>query len=312
MTLALLCSGQGHQGPGMFDLVGTGLEIEALFSHASRWFGGDPREWVRSASEEALRENGNAQRLCTLHAVAAFAQLAPSLPQRRCVAGYSVGEIAAWYVAGRIGAIDALDVIAARADAMDAASNGDEAMLFVRGLSREVLDRLCASRDAAVAIVNPGEAYVLAGTSDALKAVASDAQASGAIRIVPVPVRIASHTQRLAAAVPVFRSELGRVAVSRGTAGTRLFSGIDGAVVLNESAGLDKLARQIAEPVHWAACLDACVEAGATAFLELGPGRALSQMAADAYPSIPARSVADFRSWDGLHTWLARVNQTGT
>ena len=33
------------------------------------------------------------------------------------------------------------------------------------------------------------------------------------------------------------------------------------------------------------------VEAGAVAFLELGPGRALAEMAASAYPAIPARSI---------------------
>jgi len=308
MTIALLCSGQGHQGPDMFELVGDGPDVGALFSYASRWFDSDPRDWVRTAGDDALRENRNAQLLCTLHALAAFARLAPSLPQRRCAAGYSVGELAAWHVAGYIGAIDALDLIAARAMAMDAASEGGEGMLFVRGLSREVLDALCSSREAAIAIINPGDAYVLAGTNDALKALASDAQASGATRIVPVPVRVASHTRRLAAAVPVFSGDLGRVTVSRGRAGTRLFSGIDGAVVLNASAGLDKLARQIAQPVNWAACMEACVEAGATAFLELGPGRALSQMATDAYPSIPARSIADFRSWDGVYAWLARVS----
>ncbi|HEY1998667.1 acyltransferase domain-containing protein [Paraburkholderia sp.] len=307
MTVALLCSGQGNQGPDMFDLVGNGPDVEALFSRASRWFDGDPRAWVRTAGDHALRENRNAQLLCTLHALAAFARLAPSLPQRRCVAGYSVGEVAAWHVAGRIGAIDALDLIAARAAAMDAASGADEGMLFVRGISRAVLDELCSSRDAAIAIINPGDAYVLGGTNDALKALAGDAQARGAKRVIPVPVRIASHTRRLAAAVPVFRDELGRLSVSRARAGTRLFSGIDGAVVLNEGEGLDKLARQIAEPVNWAACLEACVEAGTTAFLELGPGRALSQMAMDAYPSIASRSIADFRSLDAVHAWLTRV-----
>jgi [acyl-carrier-protein] S-malonyltransferase len=308
MTVALLCSGQGNQRPDMFDFVGNGPEAEALFLHASRWFDGDPRDWVRTSGEDALCENRNAQLLCTLNALAAFARLGPSLPQRRCVAGYSVGEVAAWHIAGRIGAIDTLDLIAARAAAMDAASAAGEGMLFVRGISREVLDGLCASRDAAIAIINPGDAYVLAGTRNALKALAGDAQASGATRIVPVPVRVASHTRRLSAAVPVFRGELDRVTISREQSGTRLFSGIDGTVVLNGSDGLDKLARQVAEPVNWAACMDACVEAGTTAFLELGPGRALSQMATDAYPSIPARSIADFRSWDAVHVWLARVD----
>eukprot|EP01035_Chromulina_nebulosa_P030756 gene30756-40911_t len=62
--------------------------------------------------------------------------------------------------------------------------------------------------------------------------------------------------------------------------GARLFSGIDGEVVLNAAPGAEKLALQISQPVQWAACLEACIEAGATAFFELGPGRALSQMVA--------------------------------
>ncbi|MDN7809799.1 malonate decarboxylase subunit epsilon [Burkholderia gladioli] len=307
MTIALLCSGQGQQGPDMFDWIGEDATVEPWFAHASRWFGADPRDWLRRADEDALRANRAAQVLCTLQALAAHARLAPLLPRRRCVAGYSVGELAAWHVAGRIGPIEALDLIAARAEAMDAASAGDEGMLFVRGLGRAALEALCAGREAALAIVNPGEACVLAGSRQALAALAEAARAQGAARVVPVPVRIASHTPRLAAAVPVFRDALGAVSVARGAAGTRLFSGIDGAAVLDTETGLDKLARQIAEPLEWAACLAACVEAGASAFLELGPGRALAEMVGAAYPSIPARSLADFRSLDGVRGWLERI-----
>jgi [acyl-carrier-protein] S-malonyltransferase len=49
------------------------------------------------------------------------------------------------------------------------------------------------------------------------------------------------------------------------------------------------------------------VEAGATVFLELGPGRALAEMAAGAYPEIPARSLDDFRSIRGVLDWLTRI-----
>lgn len=210
----------------MFDLVGDGPDVAQLFSYAARWFESDPRDWVRSASDDALHQNHVAQVLCTLHVLAAFKRLAPLLPRRRCVAGYSVGEVAAWHVAGRIGAFDALDLIVARAAAMDAASVNREAMLFVRGLNRRTLDALCSGRDAAVAIINPGEACVLAGTEDALNAVAQDARKHGATRIVPIRVRVASHTPRLAAAVPVFRRELGSVNLSSGMTGTRLLSGI--------------------------------------------------------------------------------------
>jgi len=50
----------------------------------------------------------------------------------------------------------------------------------------------------------------------------------------------------------------------------------------------------------------ACVEAGARAFLELGPGAALSQMTANTYGEIPARSLEDFKTVQGAGTWLAQ------
>ena len=87
----------------------------------------------------------------------------------------------------------------------------------------------------------------------------------------------------------------------------RLFSGIDGSPVVNISTGLNKLAKQISHTVQWARCLEGCVEAGASVFFELGPGRALNEMAAGAYPDISARSLEDFRTLQGARTWLARV-----
>ncbi|KVG62007.1 malonate decarboxylase subunit epsilon [Burkholderia pseudomultivorans] len=307
MTLAILCSGQGAQRADMFDLTGAAPQADALFAHAGRLLGDDPRTWVRQAGPDALRENRAAQILCTVQALAAAALLEAAWPRRRCVAGYSVGEVASWSVAGIVDPHDALDLAAARAQAMDAASDGDERMAFVRGLSRAQLAQLCDGREAAIAIANPGDAFVVAGPQADVDAVANDAVHAGAQRVAPVCVRIASHTRRLAAAVPAFRASLAALRVRRPLPGTRLFSGIDGASVLDVDAGLDKLARQIAEPVEWAACLAACVEAGATAFLELGPGRALADMASGAYPALPARSLADFRSVDGVTGWLARV-----
>ena len=91
-------------------------------------------------------------------------------------------------------------------------------------------------------------------------------------------------------------------------ASVRLFSGIDGSVVANIAAGMDKLAKQISHTVQWAACLEGCAEAGASAFLELGPGRALSEMAERTYRDIPARSLEDFRTLQGARAWLGSVD----
>lgn len=88
--------------------------------------------------------------------------------------------------------------------------------------------------------------------------------------------------------------------------GVRLLSGIDAAPVLSIEAGMEKLAAQISTAVQWSSCIEACIEAGATAFLELGPGSALSRMVSDAYPNVHARALDEFRTLDGVMAWLER------
>jgi [acyl-carrier-protein] S-malonyltransferase len=306
MTIAVLCSGQGPQHRGMFALTAGAPEAASLFAHAATLLGGtDPRDLVHVANDNALHENRLGQILCTLQALAAASVLRAELAGPRIIAGYSVGEVAAWGVAGMLDPTATLDAAARRAEAMDAASAPGDGMLFVRGLSRAAIDGLCQRHGVAVSIVNPGGAYVLGGAGRALDAVADEALHAGATRAVRVAVKIASHTSRLATAVGVFRQVLSQTPTKPAlNAGVRLISGIDGAPVVKIAVGLDKLAEQVAQTVLWSDCLEGCIEAGASAFLELGPGHALSDMAATAYPGTPARSLDDFNTLHGAREWL--------
>ena len=307
MALAILCSGQGGQHAGMFDLTGDAPQAAALFAHASTLLGDDPRILVKRNEREALHANRTAQLLCTLQALSAAAVLDSALPKQRCVAGYSVGEVAAWGVAGLIGATETLDLVTARASVMDAASHGDEGMLFIRGLRKASIEQLCVDREAAIAICNPAEAWVLGGRSVALEIIAEEAVRLGAARVVSIPVKVPSHTYLLAEASVAFRHVLAHIHLQPSPkTGIRLFSGIDGDSVLDAKNDVNKLALQISQSIQWATCLEGCVEAGAGAFLELGPGRALADMAATAYPHIPARSLDDFHSVQGVLDWLSR------
>ncbi len=310
MTLAILCSGQGPQHPQMFALTGGASEAAYLFAHAATLLRGrDPRATVLSDTAAAQHQNRAGQILCTIQALAATAVLHDAWPRRILIAGYSVGEVAAWGVAGLVDATVTLDLVARRAEAMDAASAVGDGLLFVRGLSRDTVDRLCKRHNAAVAIVNPGDAYVLGATGAVLDALVEDAKGKGARRVVRLAVSVASHTPLLAAASKEFRKVLGQIPIKRTPdMGARLFSGIDGNSVLDIPVGVDKLSEQISHTVQWAACLESCVEAGASTFLELGPGRALSEMAASAYPDIPARSLEDFRTLQGARIWLTRLH----
>jgi [acyl-carrier-protein] S-malonyltransferase len=90
MALAILCSGQGRQHPDMFALTADAPEAAGLFAHAAKLLGGkDPRDFVRSGSDEALHRNRAGQILCALQALAAAAALGVDIPRGAIVAGYS-------------------------------------------------------------------------------------------------------------------------------------------------------------------------------------------------------------------------------
>jgi [acyl-carrier-protein] S-malonyltransferase len=292
----------------MFALTGGAREAADLFAHAATLLGGsDPRDFVRGEPDEALHRNRTGQILCTLQPLAAARALADVIPRGVIIAGYSVGEVAAWGVGGLLDATATLDLMARRAEAMDAATRAGDGLIFVRGLSREEVGRLCERHGAAIAIVNPGDAFVVGGGREALGGIADDARAMHGARIVALPVEVASHTKRLAAASAAFRETLRLAPVAfPPMTGARILSGIDAASVVSLETGLDKLAAQISQTVQWTDCLQACVEAGATGFLELGPGHALSSMVAEIGAGLPARSLDDFRSLQGVGAWAAR------
>lgn len=308
MSLAILCSGQGGQHPGMFGLTGRATQAASLFAHAESWLGEDPRSWVQGANAQRLSENRHAQLLCVLQTLAAAAMLGDDLPDACCIAGYSVGELAAWSVAGVLPPHATLALAVARADAMDAACTAHQGMVAVRGLGMREIEGIVDGLDADIAIVNPHDSYVIGGVREAIDTVMARARQRGARRITPLPVHVASHTPLLARATPVFGEQLRATAMTPPrSADTRLLSGVDGEHVVDFQAGIDKLSRQISQRLQWSACLESCMESGATVFLELGPGRALAEMVRSAYPDTTARSVDDFQTIDGVRAWLAHA-----
>ncbi|SFI24925.1 acyltransferase domain-containing protein [Methylobacterium brachiatum] len=305
MSVAILLSGQGGQHPGMFDLTADHPAAQAVFSAAKPLLGGtDPRDLARSGGD-ALHANRAGQILCCTAALAAWRAL--GFTGRAIVAGYSIGDLAAWGVAGRIADADILALAARRAEAMDAASGEGFGLAGIRGLTRDALDALALRHGCHLAIRNAADSFVVGGRRDALDALCRDAAAAGAQRAILLPVHTPSHTPLLAAASEAFRDALATVTLRRPPAeAPRLVSGLDGTTIFRPEDGLDKLARQISHTIDWAACLDACREYGADRVLELGPGHALATMARTALPDARIHALEEFRSVDGVAAWLTQ------
>jgi [acyl-carrier-protein] S-malonyltransferase len=304
--VAVLCSGQAGQHPEMFDLIADCPACEPVFAAASEHLGHDPRRFVRQATTAELFADRAGQILCCTRALAVWAALSDGRPARAVVAGYSVGELAAWGCAGALDPSATLRLAARRADAMDAVAPPDGGMAAIVGLSSAALEPILRRHEAAIAIVVDAKSFVIGGHARNLDASCREAAALGATHIVKLNVAVPSHTKLMAGAVGVFDAALREAAPRLPFPMFRLLSGIDGETIGDVETGVEKLSRQICTPIDWAACLESCREAGAELALELGPGRALSHMAAPLLPAGRARSTEDFRTVAGLRAWLGR------
>ena len=94
--VAILCSGQGGEHSAMLDLVADCPEAEPVFAVAAGVLGQDPRRFVREAAPADLFSDRSGQILCCTQAVAVWAALGSDRPARAVIAGYSIGELAAW------------------------------------------------------------------------------------------------------------------------------------------------------------------------------------------------------------------------
>ncbi len=302
MTLVLLCSGQGRQDRAMLDLFVDHPAAAPILAEASTLLGRDIRTSLKSADDATLFANRTSQILCVARGLVAAACLAPALPF--VVAGYSVGEMTAWGVAGIWSPARTLKLTAARAEAMDSACGADDGLGFVRGLARDRVETLVAQFDCAIAIVNPDRVFVIGGARERVERCCAVALEEGAIAARPIAVHIASHTPRLSRAVAPFRAVLDASEPARPVPGRTLIAAADASAV-SGAGGIAGLASQVDTTIDWAATLEAIVERGGSRFLELGPGSALADMVRATYPMLDARAVDDFRSIAGVEAWIA-------
>jgi putative [acyl-carrier-protein] S-malonyltransferase len=120
----------------------------------------------------------------------------------------------------------------------------------------------------------PGQ-IVAAGTKEQLAALADNAPRRA--RLIPLSVAGAFHTHHMAPAVT--RLEALTAAVPTEDPRTGLLSNADGAVVISGSEYLERLVRQVANPVRWDLCMETMSGLGVTGILELTPAGTLTGIA---------------------------------
>jgi len=301
--LAILCPGQGAQHAGMFNVLGMAAAPALLAGWRLDEALGMPLVQLVH-DERRMFANRHAQPLLVAATLAAWEVVRPLLPRPTVVAGYSIGELSAHAVAGTITPSTALMLAALRAEAMDRCIQGQppQGLVAVSGLRLETIRALLPD-ELYPAIETGDDAMIVGGRRDAIaRFEAAVLQAGG--RGVVLPVEVASHTPLMQGAVAPFLAALQETQFQ--PAPSRLLAGISAAPVANADQARDTLARQLTQTIRWTDCMDACAEAGIAAALELGPGSGLARMFQARHPDIPCRSLADFRTPDGVSAWLER------
>ncbi|HLZ96965.1 MAG TPA: acyltransferase domain-containing protein [Steroidobacteraceae bacterium] len=270
-----------------------------------RHLGQDPRDLVRTRGADELSINHVSQILTVTAALAVSACVTDLLGKPIVVAGYSVGEMAAWSLAGIWTAEEALRLTDVRARLMESAAAQPGRLGYIRGLDRDALHRLLEKHCCEIAITNPGNLVVIGGAEQDVTDLCHEAAAQRTARSGLLAVKIASHTARLERACEPFRQALEASRRLPIASQHILLAGGDGERIFSAYAAMAKLARQVARPIDWSVTLQAVAELGVSKMLDLGPGHALADMMQGFHPSIRCYSADGFRTMDGLRNWIA-------
>ncbi|OBF96250.1 ACP S-malonyltransferase [Mycobacterium sp. 852002-51152_SCH6134967] len=217
--------------------------------------------------------------------------------KKTVVAGHSVGEIAAYAIAGVISADDAVKLAATRGaemakacavepTGMAAVLGGEEADVLAR---LEALDLVPANRNAAGQIV-------AAGAIAALDKLVEDPPEKARVR--KLATAGAFHTHYMASALDGYAAAADGVTSTEPN--TTLLSNADGQPVDSAADAMSKLVAQMTRPVRWDLCTETMRRLDVTAIVEFPPAGALAGIAKRELRGVPTHAVKSPADLDGL------------
>ena len=293
--LVVVCPGQGAQAPGMLEPWLTLEPFAQAIAHYSEVTGLDLARLGTTADADEIRDTAIAQPLLVATALASATALGvgtavtPGL-----VAGHSVGEFGAAALAGVVTADDALRLVTARGAAMARAAADSEPTSMAAVLGGEP-DQVADSLEKyalTAANVNGGGQVVAAGAKVGIEALVANPPERA--RVIELHVAGAFHTDYMASAVEALRAVAASTPAS--DPHTPLLSNADGAAVASGTDAVDRLVKQVANPVRWDLCMEAMEARGVTGIIELAPGGVLVGLAKRVLKGVPAvalKSPAD-------------------
>lgn len=261
--------GQGSQAVGMGTDLADLPMAQAKFAQAQEILGWDVLELCQSSEEKLSRTLYTQPCLYVIESI-----LADIIQERghqpHLVAGHSLGEYVALYVAGVFNFEAGLNLVKRRAELMDSASGGMMAALI--GFNQDQLDEYIQEHeDVVLANDNSPTQVVVSGTPDAVEAVLSQVKAK---RVVRLNVSGAFHSPFMASAATEFQGVLESVPFS--DAKIPVLSNAEPTPATEAAVLKERLQHQMTGSVRWREISLHLSEEGIEKVVEIGPGKVLT------------------------------------
>jgi len=305
-VIVVACPGQGSQTPGFLS---PWLELDAVPERLAAYSDAAQVDLIAHGTvsdADTIRDTRIAQPLIVAASLIAGAELARRAGRRADgVAGHSVGELAALAAAEVLTPEEAMRLVGIRGRAMaDAAAITPTGMSAVLGGDPDDVLALLADLSLTPANYNVAGQVVAAGALPALAELAE--RAPRGVRVMPLQVAGAFHTDYMAPAVQTLRSAVDEVDAAEPT--ITLWSNRDGAAVTDGRDALDRIVAQVSSPVRWDLCMQSFAGAGVTGLIELAPAGALVGLAKRGLRGVPTVAV---KTPDDLDAAVALLNEQG-
>lgn len=301
--------GQGSQKPGMGDAWRDHPSWE-LVAEASSVLGRDLEHLLLHTEAEELTRTDNAQLSTFLTSLIVLDAVERLGVEPAAAAGHSLGEYTALVASGALAFEEGLLLVAERGAAMlDATTARVGTMAAVLGLDDDDVEVACARVDGEVWVANynaPGQ-VVIAGDPEAVAQASAIAKELGAKKVMSMAVSGAFHTPFMAPARDRLRSAIESADLRE--ADLPVYANVD-ARAHTGAEWTELLNAQLCSPVRWRQILHNLGDAGATVFVELGPGSVLTGMAKRTLAGTTTLAVSTPEDLDKLLTALASPSES--